>query len=284
MLGFASALVSMTAAVVAAAEPHDLTLSSMTTHDGRRVSEDDLEGDYLTIVRELGIAVANKHSAPASTLGAYGFEVVSDTTFSFISGVSDDAPSPWERADPNETPARALVIPGLAVRKGLPMSTELGVRGGWVARSRQGTFGVTGRLGLVENYKPWPDVSVQVGYAGYVGNDELELGVWDFGMSIGSSFAFGAIEGVNTAHFAPWLSFSTLRVAAHPLLEAEIAEAVGAVPLTSRNIDAAHDEAMVVPQLGTGFSVDNGTFLFRAAGTWAPGSTGSVTVGLGFVY
>lgn len=272
-------LVWLLIAPSALAGPDDVTLSAMTEHRGERVVA-DLSDDYKTLVRELGIAVANKPLAPAETLGAYGFDLSFANTFAFISVENDDGtPTPWQRAVEDEDPGSYLFVPQVSARKGLPMSFEVGMSAGWLGLTRQGTFGGWGRLGVVEGYKPWPDVSVHAGYSGYVGNDELELGVMDLGVTLGSTFPFGSFPGINNAQFSPYIDYTTLRISAHPLLDEETAAAVGAVPISGDG-----ESAMVVPQIGGGFQVTNGTVLFRLIGTWSPNSLATATIGMGFTY
>jgi hypothetical protein len=264
----------------ALAAPEDVTLEGMLEHDGEKVVT-WLGDDWTTLVRELGIVVANKPITPGETLGANGFELSATNTFAFISVEGEDGPTAWERATPDEDPGAYLFVPQLTMRKGLPMSFEIGATGGWVGLSRQGTFGGFARLGVVEGYKPWPDLSVQVGYSGYVANDELELGVMDLGVTLGSQFPFGSFPGINNAQFHPYVTFQSLRVSAAPVDE-DVATALG-IKAVGRGSDDA-DPALVLPQIGGGFVVVNGTVHFKLVGTWVPGSIATATVGMGFTY
>jgi hypothetical protein len=267
---------------LAQAQPEDLSLSSMQTwHDERVIA--DLHPDYLQLVRELGTVVANKPFAPPETLGAYGFDFEAANTFVFTTPGADGAPNVWEEANVDEQTGAFQVMPQVTARKGLPMSLEIGGNAGWMGFSHQGTFGGFGRVGLVEGYKPWPDVTVQVGYSGYVGNDELELGVLDLGVELGSSYAFGSLPGINNAQFAPYLSYQYLTVHAAPVLDPAVAAAVGATSV-GRSSDPASEKAIGIHQVGAGFQVTNGTVLLRLIGTWAPDSVAQASIGMGFTY
>ncbi len=268
-------------APAAIASPEDLTLSGMQEHGGQKVVT-SLDEDWRSLVKELGIVVANKPTNPGETLGAYGFELSATNTFAFISAESEDGPTPWQRATPDEDPGAYLAIPQLTARKGLPLSLEVGATAGWIGLTRQGVFGGFGRLGIVEGYKPWPDLSVQLGYSGYVANDEIELGVLDLGVTLGSQFAFGSFPGINNAQFHPYVTFQSLRVSAAPV-DDEVAAALGLTPI-GRAGNAEADPAMVIPQLAAGFVVVNGTVHFKLVGTWSPGSIATVTIGMGFTY
>jgi hypothetical protein len=262
----------------------DVVLSSMQEHGGERVVA-PITDDYLALLREIATAVANKPQGTADTLGAYGFELTASNTLAFIHARQpDESPTPWERAVTDEVAPDFLFIPHLQARKGLPMSLEVGMSGGWIGSSNQGTFGGFGRSGLLEGYKPSPDVSVQLGYAGYIGNDELELGVWDIGISLGSTFAFGSVRGVHSGTFSPFLNYTTLRVSAQPLLDEAVEEAIGAIPVSGKKNTEEYEPAMVIPQFSGGFQLENGTFLFRLIATWAPSTIATTTVGVGFRY
>ena len=146
-----------------------------------------------------------------------GWEVSASSQFWFIQAKERDSePSPWDRAWADEDPPEYLVVPTIGVRKGLPLSTEAGFNVGWVAGSSTGVVQGYGRLAVLEAYRPAPDLSVQVGYSGYIGNDEVELGVLDLGITLGTTALTGTIPGVNTAEISPWVNFSTLRISASP--------------------------------------------------------------------
>jgi hypothetical protein len=271
------------AAPALAAWPHDLDLAGMADQDGSPIAE-PVRDDYLTLIRELGIAVANR-PVVAETPGASGFSLAAPVDVAFITSQTDDgSPSAWERASPDESAPAALLFPGLEARKGLPWSVELGFRVAWMASTRQGVVAGQGRVALLEGWKPWPDVTLHAGYAGYVGNDQLELGVLDLGVTVGTTWAFGSVEGIRNAQFSPFLDYTTLRVSANPLLGDAVAERIGAVPVSARKDAADYEPAMVIPQLGGGFQVTNGTVSMRIVGTWAPRAIATLTVGMGFNY
>lgn len=267
-------------AISALAAPEDISLSGMAEHGGQHVSS-DISADYQQLIRELGVIVSNKPLAPAGTLGASGFDLSFSNTFAFITATrSDGTPSPWERAQDDENPNGYSFIPTLSARKGLPLSIEVGANATWIGLTRTGTFGGFGRVALVEGYKPWPDVSLEIGYSGYVGDDELELGVMNAGVNLGSSFAFGSLPGVHNAQWKPFLNASVLRISASPLIDATIADDIGAVRIGS--VDG--DPAIIMPRFAGGFTLVNGTALFRVVGTWAPKGIATATVGMGVSY
>lgn len=268
------------------AAPGDISVSGMLDQQGvREVDTAVLSGAYETVVRQLGAAIANP-TLPARTLGITGMEFSANSTLSFISSRSAEGqdPAPWERANPEEAPASFLVQPGFSVRKGLPMSLEVGANGNWIAQSRSGSFGGYARLAVVEGYKPFPDLSVQVGYAGYVGNPELEVGALDLSVSLGTEVPVGPLRRVKSGQFSPWISYSMLAISAAPTVSDDTKEALG-VSVNQGNADTTTSrKGFVDHRVMGGLQFVNGGFLLRFAGSWTVGSTPTASAAVGFVY
>ncbi|MCB9680375.1 MAG: hypothetical protein H6733_02810 [Alphaproteobacteria bacterium] len=271
-----------------AAWPEDVTLSGMTVHDGIRVVDtEQLSEDYAQLIRELGASIATATILPPGTLGASGFEVVAESNLAVTSTSDRLGPSPWSRAHVDEDPGAFFFAPGVTVRKGLPFSVELGMTGRWVGMSRQGVFGGFLRAALVEGWKPYPDVGVHLGYTGYVGNDELELGVFELGGSLGSQWAFGSTGGVRTTKIAPYLDITLLVISATPLLSDDDVIAIGAVTYgrRSHNPEAlASQPAIATARFSGGLQLITGQFVLRVTGGYTLRAVGNVAVAVGFTY
>lgn len=274
--------------VASATWPEDVMLSGLSEHDGAlQLDTAALNTAYITVIRELGSAVANKPYHPAETLGASGFEFAIDTTLGFNDNTRQNGDvAAWERVHENESPGPNLIVPAFTARKGLPFSLEVGASMGWHAMSRQGMFSGFTRFAPLEGFKPWPDISIHLGYAGYVGNNELELGVFDFGVTIGSTFAVGPSKAVRSTQVAPWIDLSGLRVTAKPIFDTETMASLGVVEYKGSYPD---DEARIQPAMTMfrmvgGIQVINGSFLFRVAGGWTVNGLPQVSVGIGFNY
>lgn len=276
-------------ATASAVFPEDVVLSEMTAYRGVRVAPGSLSDEYKTLIMELGTAIANQPINPAETVGAFGFDVGVVNTFSFINSRTENGePSPWERAHDGENPNTYMFSPGLQIRKGLPMSLELGGRGSWIGNSRQAVFSGFGRFALVEGFKPAPDISVHAGYSGYLGNPELDLGVFDIGATLGGTWAFGSYPGINQAQIALFADFSVLRIAAVHRLDQETADVIGALNYYSGPSQSAGSDdwesGITVPRVGGGLQVTNGNAHFRLTGAWAPSTIPTLNVGMGFTY
>jgi hypothetical protein len=277
---FALPLLLLLPAQAQAKWPEDISLSGMSEHGEIVVVDTVLLGDaYDTVVRELGTAIANQPFAPARTLGMKGFAFDFNNGFAFNSTRQkiEGEPSPWERVHPEEEPSPYILTPGVSFRKGLPLSLEAGANLNWIGLSRTAIFGGYGRLAIIEGYRPAPDLTLQWGYSGYVGNQELDVGVIDVSITLGTTLPFGALPNFNQSWFSPFLSYTTLRVKAQPNLTEEQALEVGAVAYTKK-------QAIVLPQVSGGFEMTTGTFTLGAFGSWAPGSIATARAKLGWTY
>ncbi|MCB9793461.1 MAG: hypothetical protein H6741_12130 [Alphaproteobacteria bacterium] len=274
-----------------AAWPDDISLTSMSDRAGRPVYDGtENTADYETVIRELGVAIANKPIMPAETLGVNGFEVGMSSTIAFTSTQEPEygEPGPWGAVQSNEDPTPALVIPRIEVRKGLPGSIDVGGQLGWVALSRQSVFGGYGRFAPLEGYRQAPDVSFQLGYTGYVGNDQLEMGVMDFSTTISYNLAFGRYKDVNTASFSPFIGFGRLYMHAEPRLDPDLQDELGVRAISGFANSAVYDSqegnAWRPGTVHGGFRVVSQHFQFRGGAVWAPGVMPTIHVGMGFIY
>lgn len=286
-------LVSLLAAlptVALAGWPEDVTLSGMTEHGGVRVVDPAaLSEDYSQLVRELGTAVGTRTPFAARTLGASGFAFSVDTSLSFVSGGNDadGSPGPWSRVQDDESGEIVTALPGFTVRKGLPFGLEVGMTGRWHAMTRQGVFSGFARVGILEGYAPWPDISVRLGYSGYVGNDELELGVFDAAVTLGATLPVGGSDGANTTQIAPFLDIALLSITAAPILDDATLTDIGAVAYGRRAPESeviTAEPAITLPQFSGGFELTSGKFLLRMSGGYALNSAAHASMALGVRY
>jgi hypothetical protein len=273
-----------------AAWPEDVDLPSMLDQGGEAVVDREVLGrSFRQLVMELGTMVANKPTTPADTLGIYGFDVDLSNQFVLTEARNREGqPSPWTRAHRDEDSAPYHLLPTFSVRKGLPMSTEVGGSAGWIGGSSTGFAGGWARVAIFEGYKPLPDVSLKAGYSGYVGNDDLDVGVLDLSATIGSTFAVGALPGVNTGQISPWFTFTTLRVSANPTLDPELENEIGALryarPRPGVDEEDAAAPPIAIPQFGAGVQFTAATAHLKIAASWAPATVPVVSTGFGFTF
>lgn len=276
-----------------AAFPDDVSLSSLSTWNGEEVTRPGtLQGAYETVVKELGASIANKRLAPAETLGVAGFDMAITNTASFIrvrdspqgAGTLQD-PSPWQRVHEDGDPTGVLWNPGVTVRKGLPLSLEAGVNAGYVAFSKQTTLGAFGRWGILEGYREAPDLSIQVGYASYLGNPELQVGVMDMSASLGYTVPFGTLNGINNATFSPYVGAGLLRINGSPNLSAaeQAALNIGQVSGFKGDREAA-DAGFSPVDIHGGFRLQTGDVQILMSANYTVGIIPSVSTGFGYVF
>jgi hypothetical protein len=273
-----------------AAWPDDVDLTALSERAGAAVLDPAAnQVDYETVVLELGAAIANKPMYGAATLGVNDFEFGLNNTIGFTSSQSDslEDPSPWARVHTDGEPADVLWVPGFSFRKGLPMSLEVGANMGWVAMSRQTAFGGYVRGAPLEGYRQAPDVAFQLGYSGYVGNEQLELGVLDWSGTISYDLHFGAVEGVQNAKFTPFAGVGQLIYHAQPRLSDSQSQSLGIKPVSGFKRTDAYDPGDTQwrqVQVHGGFVIVNRGFHFRVGTAWTPKVMPTVNVGLGFTY
>ncbi|MBM4391717.1 MAG: hypothetical protein FJ090_11390 [Deltaproteobacteria bacterium] len=290
----ALALALVLPAPALAAFPERISILAMDDFAG--ASTESLKGDdyvragYEQVVLELGSTLANKPMAPARTLGVAGFHVGVGNTLAFIRTGSIDGinPAGWDLVDPDEDPMVVLFVPQVQIRKGLPASLEVGANFGWLGLTETGTVGAYGRWGIVEGYRFLPDLSIQMGYAGYVGNDELEMGVLDFGANLGYTLPFGPVAGINVSRFSPFVSLGVNRIHAAPRadlsesgLEGRVTEVTG---FTDTESAAFFDPAYAPFAFGGGFELESGDFTLGVSGNYASGGAPTVNTAIGFTY
>lgn len=271
-----------------AATPSDVDLGALAYWNGISVDTESIRTNaYHRVVRELGAAIANKPMAPGDTLGAYGFEVLVSSTVGFISGVGGSVPSAWERVQSDGQASPSLWIPRISIRKGLPASLDIGASMGLISSSRQTVFGAYGRWSPLEGYRQAPDLALQLGYSGYVGNDQLEAGAMDLSATTGYTFRFGRVLGVNHATFTPYAGIGSIRVHARPRLtvDEQLELGVGAVSGFKKDQGTGiYDESFSPFQTHLGFRLVSSSFQLVISGTMASKVLPTLNVGLGFSY
>lgn len=279
------------AAFAHASTLHDVSILAMADYRGASTytgaTDDYVSTGYHQVVQELGLTVANKPMTPAETLGINGFSIQFGNTVSFIrTGTTDGShPAGWDLADTNETPPYVLFVPWVQVQKGLPASLEVGANFGWIGETRTGTFGFNGRWAPLEGYRQLPDIAFSVGYAGYIGNDELELGVMDMGATLGYTLPFGVTQGIHQAQFSPFVGVSQDRIHAAPrvdLTDTGLEDSIGEVS-GFRSSDS-FDKTLAPIVVNGGFRIQNGSYSATFSAAYAPNILPTVNVGLGFVY
>lgn len=276
---------------VLAAYPEDVSLLAMDDFYGQSTlattGDDYVTTGYRTLVGELGSTITNPMMTPAETLGVNGFYVGVANTFSFTrtGSLDGETPAGWNLADPDEEPPAYLFLPWVQVRKGLPASFEVGANFGWIGLSRTGALGGFARFAPMEGFRRIPDFAIQVGYTGYVGNDELELGVFDTAFTLGYTVPFGVTQGIHQASFSPYFSVGQSRIHAAPRVDLTGTDLEGRITELSGFKSSDVFEKEFAPwRIGGGFRIVNGDYTATVAATHQFGSIPTVSLAFGFTY
>ena len=274
-------------APAAAAYPDDVLLSQLDTWRGATVDDArQIRLAYATVVRQLGAGIMNAPVTPSETLGLNGFDVTATNTFAFLSarGASINQPAPWERVHESGDPSHVMWRPGIAVRKGLPLSLEVGANWSWIGFSRQSTIGAFGRWSVFEGWRQGPDVSMQLGYSGYVGNDELELGTLDGHLSVGYTLPLGYLIGINQADIAPFAGIGFAQINAAPVLGPENLDDLGIGPVSGLRGNDAFTEGYSLVTTHLGVRIRSGDFHLTTSGSIVANALPTINVAVGLTH
>ena len=237
------------------------------------------------MVRDLASLLSAPPAHAVGSLGYLEFEFSFDNRIGFLhtDPAAGETISAWDSMMEDGDATRVGYLPTLRFRKGLPWSIEVGMDFAWLAGSRQATLGGYARWAFLDGWKKVPDMAVQVGYTAYVGNDELDLGVFELDISIGYTFEVASsLGGPRPATlFSPFAGYSYLLTHAAPGFVT--IEGVGPVsgwanldePLVG--VDPTrfrHHRAFV------GLEIGSGDVVFRVAGDFSFAKESAVSVGL----
>ena len=264
----------------------NISPQSMGDWNGKGYTQSSsIQQGYEIVVRQLGLAIANKPQTVTS-MGIHGFEMSVQNSVSFIDAArySDGSPSPWNLAFSDEKAPENLWIPSIHIKKGLPMSFEIGARTGMVQGDTGSIFGTYARFSPVESYRKTPDISMQIGYTGYIGNSELGVGTMDASVSIGKSIPFGPLTGVNSSVFRPFLAGGMYWLRADPRLRAEDAETLGIAAVSAFRKSDSYTDGYQMISIDGGFEIESNEVMFSIAASYSPGNILSLQHQFGFSF
>jgi hypothetical protein len=203
-------VVSLFGSTQALSAPYDISLRGV----GRPKSlslEDEAAKRYRALGNELALALSPRPLAPAETLGINGFE------FSFTtSATSISADEKFWQGQPG-TPVfegvsngggvpGVLWNPGVHVRKGLPMSMELGFSGSYLTQSGMFMLGVEYKIAWFESFWRWvPALATRVSVARLFGASDLDVITAE-----GDLLTSLPIGVAGTVVFTPYLGYGQL--------------------------------------------------------------------------
>ena len=217
-------VLALLAPVAAFAATNDVTVSRLN-----ELEPAVRQGRLDFVVRELAMSLSGPPVHAVASLGLYEFEVATSHRLAFQHTETDGpGTSAWQDLTEGGEPGTIGYMPTLTFRKGLPWSFEVGGEAGWLAGTRQLMVGGYGRWAFVGGWDKVPDVAIQLGYDGYVGNDQLELGVFELDASVGYTFKASSKRERPGTRFSPFVGYGYLMTHARPMADVDEVSAVTA--------------------------------------------------------
>lgn len=198
------------------------------------------QADYIfkTFSQELGVVLSHKYNYSGDSTGISGFDIAFELQNSYVDtdrgcpegDVSrlcydsvDNTWDPWRMMDGDHrlTMGKLYPVPGLRLRKGLPLSLEVGSALYFLSFSSQAAIQGFGRWSLHEgfdqgNLRLIPDTSLTVSYTQLLGNAEMDLGVLDWGFTFGWTLPVGGVLRSRVGQFSVYGGFGRSLITATP--------------------------------------------------------------------
>ncbi len=202
-------LVSGPASVLA--NPYDITLRGLGRPQYVNSELDKANRRFKFVANELTMAMAPRPLAPAETLGLDGFEISIVNTVTPIS-----AEAQYWQGQPGMPLFEGVALgggqpqvfwtPTAHIRKGLPMSMEIGISGSYLAWSEMFMLGVEYKICWHESFWRWaPAVATRVAFSRLFGNSELSVIAAEADLLVSLPFGLGGMFQVT-----PYLGYGQL--------------------------------------------------------------------------
>ena len=244
-----------------------------------------IEQGYGIVVRQLGMAIANKPQTITS-MGIHGFEMSLQNSVSFIDATrySDGSPSPWNLAFSDEQAPENLWIPSIHI-KGLPLSLEVGARTGMIQGDTGSIFGTYLTFLTVEGYRKAPEILVcKLVTLDTSVTQSWALELMDASVSLGKSIPFGPLTGVDASVFRPFVGGGMYWLSADPRLQPDEADALGIYAVSAFKDSDAYVDGYQLISFDGGFEIESNEVLFSMAASYSPGNILSLQHQFGFSF
>lgn len=143
------------------------------------------QGDFRSLSKEAGTAIAYRNTAPAEPLGITGFDAgVEVSAVSIKTGGLDNY---WEKAFDNKAPSY-LYLPKVRVRKGLPLGIDIGAMYSYVPDSNIKLYGAEISKAILEGTVATPAVGIRATYTKLDGVNDLDVQTVGIDASISKGF------------------------------------------------------------------------------------------------
>lgn len=197
---------------VAVAKPNDIQLNGLG-RPATNAQSDPASVRFRLLTSELALALSSKPLTPAETLGISGFEYFIGFGYADISETESywqgQPGSPvFEGVRQERKIPKGVLIPSIHLRKGLPLSTEIGVQGNYFASSEMFMVGVDLKVALHESFFRWfPSIAIR-------GAASTLFGAGDFIISTGEADLLISLPiGIgNMVRIDPYIGFGIMRM------------------------------------------------------------------------
>lgn len=210
---------ALTVLLLGTASPASAGMKDLTVERLAALEQSERQAAFDFVVRELAMAISAPPTHSVSSLGMLEFELSTDHRLSFVHDEAGSGSTPWSALSEDGVGSEVIYIPRVTVRKGLPWSFEVGGNAGWFSSSRQFVVGGYGRWAMLDGWSKVPDAAIQIGYDAYVGNDQLDLGVFQLALSVGYTFETRSALSASGSRFSPFAGYGYLMAHAQPVTE-----------------------------------------------------------------
>lgn len=205
MLAISGIAISFVLPSEATANPHDISIRGLGRPKSASLSDPAVQR-YQKLTSELAIALAPRALAPAETLGMSGFE------FSIVSTTADiSEKADYWQGQPGQPIFEGVLpthgsrqvpgtfwVPTAHLRKGLPLSSEIGISGAYLAFSEMFMMGAEFKIALHESYFRWvPAISVRGAAGRLFGSSDLDMITAEFDGIASLPFGIGGMAQVT---------------------------------------------------------------------------------------
>jgi hypothetical protein len=150
-------------------------------------------GNFRAFARHFAAAMTAVNLMPPETLGHSAFALSAELSVVDFQGGSLPTIAPF---------AGPLLVPSFHFRKGLPWSFEVGVRAGWIEKSRMGTGTLELKWAINEGFTYLPDIGVRGHVTKLINSRDFDLTAGGLDLGIGKQFAIAGM--VTLTPYAGW--------------------------------------------------------------------------------
>ncbi|MEE8409272.1 MAG: hypothetical protein V3T05_06690 [Myxococcota bacterium] len=201
MLIVSGVAVSFVLPTAAEANPNDISIRGLGRPKSASLKDPAVQR-FQKLTSELALAIAPRALAPAETLGMSGFE------FSIVSTTADisEKADYWQgqpgqpifegvlKAHGSRQIPGTFWIPTAHLRKGLPLSSEIGISGGYLAYSEMIMMGAEFKIALHESYFRWvPAIAVRGAAGRLFGSSDIDMITAEFDGIASLPFGLGGM-------------------------------------------------------------------------------------------